>query len=129
LKEELSKEATTTSSSNQMELSPCLRLLPLETWIDVFGFVRRDELARLVPDIGHWHFATKAQYFLHEYGKITLGCLRIDKGEAVAQLIEQELPLATVPLPKNITNFETLRLKFVFILNLKYLNLLLFQLF
>jgi hypothetical protein len=49
----------------------------METWADVFGFLPRPMLAEFVPQIGHWHFTTKAQYFLHELGKITLGYLDI----------------------------------------------------
>jgi hypothetical protein len=61
-----------TNSNNEMKLSfkletntkdsPCLHLLPLESWVDIFAFLHRPQLAEIVPQIGDWHFATKAQF-------------------------------------------------------------------
>jgi hypothetical protein len=83
----------------------------------VFGFVPRHELARLVPQIGHWHFASKAQYHLHECDRITFGCFDIKKslkmwGPVIVNKVDKDLPLAAVPIPKNVKNFKEITLRF-----------------
>jgi hypothetical protein len=93
--------------------------LPQENWNDMFGFVPRPQLAELVPDIGDWHFAAKAQYYLHECGKITLGKLRIepstfeDEDGLIIVVKEWESPIADVPIPENIINFKGIDIRFV----------------
>jgi hypothetical protein len=127
--EQKEEEKTSNLVQMEMELSPCLRLFPLETWTDIFGFLPRPQLAELVPDIGDWHFASKAQYYLHEFGKITLGYLHIRRstswanrknGLPIAKLLISnenddqagwEYPLADVPIPKNIVNFAGIRIR------------------
>jgi hypothetical protein len=109
--------------------SPCLYLLPLETWVDIFAFLHRPQLAEIVPQIGNWHFATKAQYYLHECGRITLGDLDIRRttswmnrnGPPIVKFYEYndyqtgwEFPMADVPIPKNIIGFETIHIRFSF---------------
>jgi hypothetical protein len=107
-------------------------LLPTETWTDVFGFLSRPKLAKLVPHISNWHFAKKAQFFLHECGKFTIGNLLIlirwpvNKPGPITrkvmifrdfcELIFPEcrgLPLpADMPMPENITNFTGIYFRF-----------------
>jgi hypothetical protein len=93
--------------------------------------VPRPQLAELVPQIGDWRFAEKAQYYLHEYGRITLGRIYIresnswinmgvpivklcGEGEINANKPGWEYPLADVPIPKNIINFGRIQIRFVF---------------
>jgi hypothetical protein len=136
LREQQQKEEETTSLDQmEVELSPCLRLLPLETWTDIFGFLPRPQLAELVPQIGDWHFASKAQYYLHEFGKISLGYLDIRKstswinrknGPPIVKLCSDDdyeheyfgwdFPLSDVSIPKNIINFARIDIRFLFIL-------------
>jgi hypothetical protein len=130
LKGQQKEETTSSLAQMEKELSPCLRLLPLETWTDIFGFLPRPQLAEIVPEIGDWRFAEKAQYYLHEYGRITLGDLDIIKsiswinrknGIPTVKLsnddqADWEYPLADVPIPKNIINFEEIKIRFFFIL-------------
>jgi hypothetical protein len=118
------KEGTTTHSRSldRMDLSPW-------TWTKMFGFVPRPQLAELVPQIGNWHFASKAQYYLHEYGRISLGYLRIRKsnswinrknGIPIVKLYEKgqykpykpwEYPLADAPISKNIIHFRCIHIR------------------
>jgi hypothetical protein len=134
LKEQQRKEEETTSSLDQMEieLPPCFRLLPLETWTEIFGFLPRPQLAELVPEIGDWRFAEKAQYYLHEFGRITLGDLYIRRsiswinrknGIPIVKLCAEdeitykpdwEYPLADVPIPKNIIYFRSIDIRLAF---------------
>jgi hypothetical protein len=62
---------------NQFHIPSFFSDLPTENWNDIFGFLPRTQLAQLVPQIGDRHFASKAQFYLHECGKITLGNLEI----------------------------------------------------
>jgi hypothetical protein len=75
--------------------------------------VPRPQLAEIVPQIGDWYFATKAQYYLHECGQITLGPLEIISSinghGAVTRKVfcfGPEFPLADAPMPENVKNFE-----------------------
>jgi hypothetical protein len=132
LREQQQKEGTTSLTQIEKELSPCLRLLPLETWADIFGFLPRPQLGELVPQIGDWHFALKAQYYLHEFGRITLGDLHITKstswidkknGRPIVKLCNYgdyeyryfgwDFSWADVPIPKNITNFAGIHIRLV----------------
>jgi hypothetical protein len=130
LKEQQKEETTSSLDQMEKEWPPCLRLLPSETWTNIFGFVPRPQLAELVPQIGDWRFAEKAQYYLHEYGKISLGYLHIRRstswmnrknGPPIVKLCNDEdyeheyfgwdFPMADVPIPKNITNFEGIHIR------------------
>jgi hypothetical protein len=128
---EMQQQDETNSKDEMTETtkdSPCLRLLPLETWVDMFGFLHRPQLAELVPQIGDWHFATKAQYYLHECGQITLGDLDIRRttswinrdGPPIVKFYEYnyqtgwEFPMADVPMPNNIIDFKTIHIRFSF---------------
>jgi hypothetical protein len=95
--------------------------LPTENWNDAFGFLRQALLAQIVPQIGDSYFASKAQFYLHECGKITLGNLEIsskpseDGNERVPVILKEgrrELQLADVPIPANIKNFRQIRIRF-----------------
>jgi hypothetical protein len=95
--------------------------LPTENWNDIFGFLPRPQLAELVPQIGDWHFAGKALFYLHECGKIILDDFFIKpsangNGTAIVEINKQlgrEMPLADVPMPSNIKNFKRITLRFV----------------
>jgi hypothetical protein len=96
--------------------------------------VPRPQLAELVPQIGDWRFAEKAQYYLHEFGRITLGDLYIrksnsswinikngipivklcDEGEYNADEPVWEYPLADAPIPKNIIDFRCIEIRLAF---------------
>jgi hypothetical protein len=122
--------------------------LPTENWNDIFGFLPRAQLAQIVPQIGDRHFASKAQFYLHKCGKITLGNLEIsskpkpsededDENELEISSIPsededgpifnipvvlkegRELPLADVPIPANIKNFKQLRIRFIILFVIK----------
>jgi hypothetical protein len=101
----------------------------LENWTELSVFVPRPKLAELVAQIGNWHFSTIAQYFLHEFTKnITLGeiCIKqsrngdgpvvvkMDQEEEQDPESELELPLADVPMPKNISNFVDIYIRLAF---------------
>jgi hypothetical protein len=98
-------------------------------------------LAEIVPQIGDWHFATKAQYYLHECGRITLGELDIRRSTSwvnrkngipipIVKFYEYdpmeykynadqpgwEYPMADVPIPKNIINFEAIHIRLLYFL-------------
>jgi hypothetical protein len=82
----------------------------------VFGFVSRLELAEFASQIGDWYFASKAQFYLHECGKITLGKMIIDSsmngnGPVIYEGVWDELPLADVPMPENVKNFKEIFLR------------------
>ena len=63
-----------------MERWMIVYVLPLEVWMDIFGFpwisreefgrlvCNREEFGRLVDRIGNWKFAEHAQFYLHEWG-------------------------------------------------------------
>jgi hypothetical protein len=96
--------------------------LPLETWTDLFGFLPRTQLVALLPRIDDRKFASFLQFFLVKCGKVTLGDLRITKsygnGPACVRRLGQynmELPLADVPMPENVKNFQGIELKFAFL--------------
>jgi hypothetical protein len=140
LREQQQKVETTSLDQMELELElpPCLRLLPLETWTDIFGFLPRPQLPELVPQIGDWHFAGKAQYYLHECGRITLGNLDIRRStswinrknglpvvkfyedhykyNAINNKSDWEYPLADVPIPNNIIDFEGIHIRLAFFL-------------
>jgi hypothetical protein len=87
----------------------------------VFGFLPRRQLGKLVSLIGDWYFATKAQFYLHECGQITLGSFAIERsmnGLPVVNVWLEEHkyfwhfrePLADVPMPTNVKNFMQIRI-------------------
>jgi hypothetical protein len=108
--------------------------LPTENWNDVFGFLPRCQLGELVPQIGDWYFASKAQFYLHECGQITLGWLNIgpssinENANPIVEVVvgpEEEqlfwgLPLADVPMPTNVKNFKGIRLRLVCVFIVKF---------
>jgi hypothetical protein len=99
----------------------------------VFGFMPRRQLGELVPQIGNWYFASKAQFYLHECGQITLAYLTIgpasinDDDEPEYPIVDVEvgpaeedecfwdLPLADVPMPTNVKNFKGIRIRLVYV--------------
>ena len=53
-------------------------LLPLEVWMDIFCFpwITREQFGQLVDKIGNFKFGEHAQFYLHEWGRRTLGSLK-----------------------------------------------------
>jgi hypothetical protein len=96
----------------------------------VFAFLPRLQLAEIVPQIGNWYFAEKAQYYLHECGKITLGRvylnIRLFRNQVVPVIVnhDRKLPIPDVPIPVNVKDFKAMYIRFDFIENM--LNPLLF---
>jgi hypothetical protein len=80
----------------------------------VFGFLPRRQLGKLVPQIGNWYFASKAQFYLHECGQITLANVTIRSSPNDLPIVDVwtgceafwHLSLADVPIPKNVKNFH-----------------------
>jgi hypothetical protein len=108
----------------------------LEEFADVITLLSKEQQKEeTTSSLDHWHFASKAQYNLHEFGKITLGNLDIkrssswinakngipivklrDEEEYNSHQTDWEYPLADVSIPKNITNFGSIRIRCVFLL-------------
>jgi hypothetical protein len=69
--------------------------------------------------IGDRQFVSFVQFFLHKLGEVTLEQLRIRLSEngngpiVIVNREDRELPLADVPIPKNIKNFESIIIRFV----------------
>jgi hypothetical protein len=51
--------------------------LALENWADLLPFVPRNQLVKIVKQLGDRQFAKILQFFLTKVGQITLGHLRI----------------------------------------------------
>jgi hypothetical protein len=49
----------------------------LENWYDLLAFVPRRQLGNIVSEIGDYQFASIIQSFLHGFGKIKLGKMKI----------------------------------------------------
>ena len=65
-------------------------MLPLEVWMDILVFPwigqfpnwredndKRKNIGPLVTEVGNHKFAEILQFYLHDYGKVRLGCLDI----------------------------------------------------
>jgi hypothetical protein len=101
----------------------------LENWYDLLAFLSRPQLGQVASHIGNRRFASILQGFLHKYlQQITLPPINISKTtnedandppKAIVNLWHskkwgtEELPLADWPMPENITNFESIKLRFV----------------
>jgi hypothetical protein len=90
----------------------------LENWVDLFGSVPREQLVELLPQIDDRQFAKVLQFFLNKCGQITIGSLSIWKDEEGAIIASnsyyRKLPLADVPMPSNINNFQQITIRFEF---------------
>jgi hypothetical protein len=101
--------------------------LPLETWVDLFGFVPRRQLVKLLPRIGDRQFAQAIQYFLLKLGQFTLGQLRViapredDMDGCPMVKVHKRVDgewrkitanLANSPMPENVKNFTQLIFRF-----------------
>jgi hypothetical protein len=71
--------------------------------------------------IGDRQVVSFIQFFLHECGEVTLGHLHIKLPENVNVPIvivnendRMPLPLADVPIPQNVKNFKSIRIRLVF---------------
>jgi hypothetical protein len=105
----------------------------LENWYDLLAFLSRPKLAHFSLGVGNRRFASIVQTFLHKYVRqITLrpiNVLETTNGSANAdgndhskarviswksyRLGREEFPVADWPMPENITNFESIQLRFV----------------
>jgi hypothetical protein len=101
--------------------------LPLENWSDLLPFVPRRQLVALLFQLGDDQFASILQYCLNEDGHITLGHLRIRASKQNGPIVELckmirwnylahvlETNLPDEPIPKNVLNFNSLTLRFLF---------------
>jgi hypothetical protein len=100
--------------------------LPLENWVDLFGFVPRRQLVKLVPQIFDPYFVEVLQYFLQKVGNITLDFFRIvpperndPNGRPMVEIPgilwpyrTKKIKLADAPIPDNIKNFRSIHLRF-----------------
>jgi hypothetical protein len=95
----------------------------LETWFDWLGFVPRQQLSKIVPNIGDRKFASIVQKFLHEYGEVTINWIEIvapyeedPDGHPRVRTTQNDRPLrfemSEVQMPANIKNFDTFQLRF-----------------
>jgi hypothetical protein len=67
--------------------------------------------------IGDRQFVSFVQFFLHKCGDVTLGQLHIYDNEPIVSAngeYRNPLPLADVPIPENVKNFESIYIWFVF---------------
>ena len=64
-----------------MERWMIVYLLPLEVWMDIFVFpwISRQKFGQLVAKIGNFKFGEHAQFYLHEWGKRSLGDVEFNK--------------------------------------------------
>jgi hypothetical protein len=102
--------------------------LPLENWVDLFGFLPRRKLVQLLPQICDREFAEAIQYFLLKIGKITLSHLAIfpprqsdgngrPKMENICTEQQVEMAQADTTMPGNIKDFLSIRLRFIPLIN------------
>jgi hypothetical protein len=113
--------------------------LAKETWFCLLAFMPRHQLGQIILQIGDRQFAGIAQSFLHDEvdNKVTLGNIWISLPRDLDAIghpslkvwpkycwyakpwrtISQQLvlPSADVPMPKNIKDFVSLRIRFAYI--------------
>ena len=55
--------------------------LPLEVWVDVYRYpwITREELGRIVDRFTNRKYAEYLQFYLHDWGKRTMGCIGFDQ--------------------------------------------------
>jgi hypothetical protein len=79
---------------------------------------KRDSRGRKCQQtIGNLSFITFVQFFLHKFGEVTLGQLWIypsKHGGGPIVRNKQEWPLADVPIPENVKNFESIIIRLIF---------------
>ena len=94
------------SSKQAMEKWMIVYLLPLEVWMDIFCFpwITRRDFGQIVDKIGNFKFAEHAQFYLHEWGKRTMGTL-------ILTLPYLDVP--QTPVPTNIKYLRTIKIEFV----------------
>jgi hypothetical protein len=98
-------------------------LLPSENWHDLLGFVPRNQLGNVVPQIGDYQFTDILQSFLHGFGKIKLGKMEIiaprptvSSDRPMVQVMPNEATnMPDSSMPGNIKYFKEIELKFVFL--------------
>jgi hypothetical protein len=81
--------------------------------------------------IGDRQFVSFVQFYLHKYGEVTLGRLRIRSSRngngpiiTVNEEYQRDLPLAVAPIPENVKKFESILIKFVFTIKFIYNNII-----
>jgi hypothetical protein len=99
----------------------------LENWYDLLAFLTRLQLGQLASSIGNRRFPSIVQTFLHKYVRqITLRPINLSETTNVNKRSKvrvnlwkndgwsnEEFPLADWPMPENITNFQSIQLRFV----------------
>jgi hypothetical protein len=96
-----------------------------------FSFVlqtrKRDSRGRKCQQtIGDRQFVSFVQFFLHKYGEVKFGRLQtISSGNGNVAITnvkkDEKLPLADVPIPDNVKDFESICIRFVFTFIIKFL--------
>jgi hypothetical protein len=89
--------------------------------VELFHFFQDDytQACKCHQTIGDRQFVSFVQFFLHKCGEITLGQLEITSLEngngPIVNIYGEDpnLPLADVPIPENVKNFESINLWFV----------------
>jgi hypothetical protein len=104
--------------------------LPLENWADLLPFLPSKHLVALLLHFGDRQFASILQFCLNKLG-IFIGCLRIvppSEKDAMLkvwpgyeigwskQMVRMMLPDG--PMPKNVKDFKSINLRWVFWLNI-----------
>jgi hypothetical protein len=96
----------------------------LENWADLLPFVPRRQLVKLLLEIDNYRFSTIIDYVLNEVGQLSLGHLRtVSPRQSFAfsgPLVEVykkglpvfRTPMPDEPIPKNVKNFDKIKLRF-----------------
>jgi hypothetical protein len=89
----------------------------LENWVDIFELLPRRQLVELLFQTDDRKFAKCIHFFLNKCGKITLEDelhIKSSNSTAVVRKMKQEWLLADVPMPmpNNIKDFHTIRIRF-----------------
>jgi hypothetical protein len=99
--------------------------LPLENWSDLLPHVPRRQLVKLLLEIDNYHFSTIIDYVLN-VGQISLGHLHFQPPSEnfafsgpIVEVRKKGWPILRttmpdVPMQKNVTNFKSIKFRFLF---------------
>jgi hypothetical protein len=106
--------------------------LAVENWYDLLAFLSRPKLAQFSLRVGNRRFASILQTFLHKYVRqITLRPINLTETRNRHETIRRarvnlwaiynnwgydEYTVADWPMPENIINFESIQLRFTYII-------------
>jgi hypothetical protein len=83
----------------------------------VVGGIWRFIFLQTRKTIGDRQFVSFVQFYLHKCGEITFGRMHIGNWDGPTMIVNEEnrvLPLAVVPISKNVKNFKSIVIRFVF---------------